>query len=207
MKPKQMVKNARSPKGFWGKLMIKAMNRGHAELSEWGLSFLPKREYSNGLDVGCGGGENIKRLLKFCNNTVYGTDISPLCVEKSSKNCERFIKNGKVKINVGSAEKLDFSDNSMSLVSAVETVYFWNGIENCFKEIYRVLENNGVFIIINEMTATEEDYEKYSKITDLVEMKVYTTNELKALLRATEFEILDIQSLNNWTCIVARKGE
>ena len=40
MKYHKLVENAVKPEGFWGKLMIRSMNRGHSELTDWALGYL-----------------------------------------------------------------------------------------------------------------------------------------------------------------------
>ncbi|MCH3908685.1 MAG: class I SAM-dependent methyltransferase [Sphaerochaeta sp.] len=55
-----------SPQGWRGRLMLGMMNRGHAPLSRWGLSLLSPDKDAHVLDVGCGGGANIARLLRRC---------------------------------------------------------------------------------------------------------------------------------------------
>ena len=37
MKYYKLVLNARNPKGFWGKMMIRSMNKGHYGVTGWGL--------------------------------------------------------------------------------------------------------------------------------------------------------------------------
>ena len=58
--------NTRKPVGFGGKLMVAMMNVGHSPVARWGLRFLNAAPDTNVLDCGCGGGANIKRLLKKC---------------------------------------------------------------------------------------------------------------------------------------------
>jgi len=36
---KKVFGNTKKPEGFWGKLMVDGMNRGHAPLADWGMSF------------------------------------------------------------------------------------------------------------------------------------------------------------------------
>ena len=56
--------NTRKPVGFAGKLMVAMMNLGHSPVARWGLQFLELAPDAKVLDCGCGGGANIKRLLK-----------------------------------------------------------------------------------------------------------------------------------------------
>ena len=60
--------NTRKPVGLGGKIMVAMMNFGHSAMAEWGLSFLQPAPDAMVLDCGCGGGANIKTLLKLCPN-------------------------------------------------------------------------------------------------------------------------------------------
>ena len=60
-------RRASLPKGFWGKQALKAMNgKQHAALPEWVFAELNLSDDAHVLDVGCGGGANIARLLSRC---------------------------------------------------------------------------------------------------------------------------------------------
>ena len=37
MKYHKLTENAVKPEGFWGKLMIRSMNKGHSDLTDWAL--------------------------------------------------------------------------------------------------------------------------------------------------------------------------
>ena len=78
--------NTRKPVGLGGKIMVAMMNFGHSAMAEWGLSFLQPAPDAMVLDCGCGGGANIKMLLKLCpNGKVQGIDYSAVSVENARK--------------------------------------------------------------------------------------------------------------------------
>ena len=60
--------NTRKPVGLGGKIMVAMMNFGHSAMAAWGLHFLQPAPDAMVLDCGCGGGANIKTLLKLCPN-------------------------------------------------------------------------------------------------------------------------------------------
>ena len=78
--------NTRKPVGFGGKIMVAMMNVGHSAVARWGLQFLNAAPDAKVLDCGCGGGANMKRLLKKCpQGVVKGIDYSPVSVKKSKR--------------------------------------------------------------------------------------------------------------------------
>ena len=102
--------NTRKPVGFGGKLMVAMMNVGHSAVAQWGLQFLNAAPDAKVLDCGCGGGANIKRLLKKCpQGIVKGIDYSPVSVEKSKKVNETAVTKGRCDVLQGSVADVRFS--------------------------------------------------------------------------------------------------
>lgn len=203
-----MIRNAGSPKGVWGKLMINAMNFEHASLSLWGLDNLPQKSYDTALDIGCGGGLNIMRLSGICSGKIYGIDVSPLCVKDATKRCKKLLKQKRAEITLGNASSLPYPSGGMDLVTAFETVYFWDKIDKCFAEIYRVLRNEGVFLVNNELKAEEKKPDKYEKLESILDLKIYGEEELTALLTEAGFADIKVYTKGeDWICVTAVKRD
>ncbi len=59
--------------------MLKGMNFGHAEISDWGMGHLPAIAPGQIVEIGCGGGRNAAELLKkYPGARVTAVDYSPL---------------------------------------------------------------------------------------------------------------------------------
>ena len=143
--------NTRKPVGLGGKIMVAMMNFGHSAMAEWGLRFLQSAPDAMVLDCGCGGGANIKTLLKLCpNGKVQGIDYSAVSVEKARKVNARAIAAGRCTVQQASVAELPFEAEQFDVVTAFETVYFWPELAQNFREVYRVLKPGGVFFICNE---------------------------------------------------------
>lgn len=179
---KNFFTNCACPKGKMGRIMLSMMNFSHAPLTNWGLKFINFKDGWTMLDIGCGGGATIKRLLKHSKSSkVYGIDISQESVAKSKKNCADMLDK-QVFISQGSAEMLPYDNEKFDLVTAVETIYFWPNLSNCFKEVYRVLKPGGQFAIIVE--AANKD----SVWTNVVEgMTTYSTEQILTMLHDAGF--------------------
>ena len=118
--------NTRKPVGLGGKIMVAMMNLGHSPVARWGLRFLELTLDARVLDCGCGGGANIKRLLKkYPQGIVKGIDYSPVSVEKSKKVNEAAIAEGRCAVLQGSVADMVFADDWFDTITAFETVYFW----------------------------------------------------------------------------------
>ena len=138
--------NTRKPVGLGGKIMVAMKNFGHSAMAEWGLRFLQPAPDAMVLDCGCGGGANIKTLLKLCpNGKVQGIDYSAVSVEKARKVNARAIAAGRCTVQQASVAELPFEAEQFDVVTAFETVYFWPELAQNFREVYRVLKPGGIF--------------------------------------------------------------
>ena len=118
MKENVIFENTRKPVGLGGRIMASMMNLGHTPVASWGLEFLHLSPDANVLDCGCGGGANIKRLLKKCpNGTVTGIDYSSVSVEKSKKLNAKTIAEGHCRVLEASVAMLPFENEKNSMLS------------------------------------------------------------------------------------------
>lgn len=183
---KSFFENVIKPKdNFGGRFMVKGMNIGHEKLAKWGRSFLNIRQTDTLLDLGCGGGRNIQYFLTKANK-VYGMDYSKASVDISKSLNSEAIKDGRCKIIEGDVSKIPFEDQSINIVTAFETIYFWSDLETSFKEIYRVLKKGGQFLICNE--GAFRDHKNVKKWADMLKFKVYSPEYLTRTLTKLGFK-------------------
>ena len=90
---KTFFNNTRKPEGLLGRCMVDSMNHAHAALADWGLSRLPETGPSQIAELGCGGGRNIRALLrKYPAATITALDYSEISVEKAKRAAARFCR-------------------------------------------------------------------------------------------------------------------
>ena len=203
----KIFRNTRKPEGFLGRMMVNGMNGGvHARMAEWGLSHLTIASDATILDVGCGGGANIARLLKHNpQGSVTGIDHANVSVQKSAEVNAAAIAAGRCKIIEGNATTLPFEEASFDLVTAFETVYFWPDIAQCFAGVRRVLKENGRFLIVNEDDGLTGNNEKWERLIE--GMHTYTPDELQKHLSAAGFRKIEIHldKQTHWLAVSAQK--
>lgn len=203
---KTYVNQTRKPEGFLGKLMIGGMNGGHAKLADWGMGRLNGVTPAGIVELGCGGGQNAKALLKrYPEARLTAVDYSPLSVEKTKEYNKDLIAAGRCTVLQGDVKSLPFADGSFDLATVFETVYFWPGLETCFTEVCRVLRLGGTFLICNESDGTDETGLKFEKIID--GMKCHTVEELSSALKAAGFSdvAVDRYPKKPWITVRAEK--
>ncbi len=203
---KKIFENAKKPEGTLGKVLVSLMNKGHSSGSKWAISQLELKKDYDVLDIGCGGGANLTLLLENCNNgTVTGIDYSSVSVEVSKKKNKKAVEQGKCNVVEGNVLSLPFENDKFNVVTAFETIYFWNPIETAFKEVYRVLKSEGTFLICTETDGKNKMDEKWKKLID--DMRIYTAEELEKILMEVGFKNIkvSIKKKNRWMCVLAEK--
>ncbi len=203
---KRFVNQTRKPEGTLGKMMVNGMNSGHAKLADWGMSHLPEMDPSTVLEVGCGGGRNAGELAKkYPSSTVTAIDYSEVSVAKATEYNKVMIGNGRMIVRQGDVSDLRLPSDTFDLATAFETIYFWPGLEKCFREVCSVLKNGGVFMIVNESDGTDDTSLKYEKIIE--GMKCYTIEQIESALKAAGFSSVTADHFEGkpWICLIAVK--
>ena len=186
-----------SPHGLMGSLMLSGMNIGHGKMATWGFTQFEMPRSGVLLDIGCGGGANVKRMLEKSEDAlVYGVDLSAASVEKSRKTVGRYLGE-RCEIFQGSAEQLPFDDGVVDLATAFETVYFWPDLTVCFREVHRILKEGGIFAVINDPGDQGKNWE--DKIPG---MTAYSAADIERLMLEAGFTEIKASSDKNSYCVI-----
>ena len=156
-------------------------------------------------DIGCGGGANLKRLLKKSpNGRITGIDYSEVSVQKSKKLNRAAIQESRCEVLQGNVMNLPFSGDSFHFATAFETIYFWPDIQVAFQQVYRVLKNGGTFLICNESNGKNTKDEKWTGI--IQGMTIYTSGQIEKALKNAGFSKIEVdQNKKDWLCLVCKK--
>ena len=197
--------NTCKPKGIGGKIMVSMMNIGHSSMAEWGFTHIQIQVSAVCLDIGCGGGVNIKKLLeKSPHGRVVGIDHSEISVGKSRKINKAEIESKRCEILQGDVMKLPFENETFDVITAFETIYFWPDISVAFNQVYKVLKSGGTFMICNESNGENPKEEKWTNI--IKGMKIYNSEQIKKFLEDAGFTDVKIdKSKKGWLCVVVKK--
>lgn len=200
----RFLQNLKKPESSaYGKAQLRGMNNRYSLLSSWGFSHVFFTRKRLVLDVGCGGGKNLQRILNHSKSiNAIGIDISPASVKMSTRKNRRAVKSGRLQVVQGSVEALPFASNLFDLVTAVESVHYWN-IEKGLSEVYRTLKKGGQFLIVNETQSSDGLGAYLAEVGS----KVYTKQQLESYLKKAGFSKFrtDVNENGKWIAVVAEK--
>lgn len=174
------ITQCRKPHGEEGIQTIKNMNENHKDISKFAFECVNVGENDMILDIGCGGGVNIEKFLKLTKNNVDGLDYSGISVAESIKRNKKAVEDKRCQLIQADVSNMPIEDETYDLVSAFETIYFWPDIKNTFKEVSRIIKENGQFMIAQGTDGNHPDDEKW--LSTVEGMHVYTANQLKDYL-------------------------
>lgn len=132
------------PRGLAGWLVRLGMNRGNAGINAFLLEQMSLNKADDVLEIGFGGGMNIRRFLDQAASFV-GVDRSADVVRAATARFGR--DHRRATFVVANVEDLPFEDSRFTKVATVHTVYFWTSLERGFAEIHRTLRPGGLLAV------------------------------------------------------------
>jgi ubiquinone/menaquinone biosynthesis C-methylase UbiE len=188
------------------------MNRRHSKLTDWGLKHVSIGSDDTILDIGCGGGRTIDKLVAIAaKGKVYGVDYSETSVAASRKTNEEWIKTGRVEIRHGSVSHLPFPDQMFALATAVETHFYWPDLPADLCEVSRVLRPGGSLVIVAEVYKGGKYDRLVRRFADLMQKLDYPYANLSVdehrelFLRAgfTDVQVIE-EYEKGWICALGK---
>ncbi|EAF1874742.1 class I SAM-dependent methyltransferase [Listeria monocytogenes] len=190
-----LSEQAANPRGIIGEITTKIWSSYFEDLSKWTISNTEMGDATNILDIGYGGGSNVKKLVELNKNvTIYGVDISKESYKTATNLNKKAINNGKVKLSIQDVALMNYPADFFDIVYAIQTHMYWDNPRKGFEEIYRVMSNEAVFILSSEKDKIEYHMDEYK-----------TTASLTALLKEIGFREVVEKEKGNWVLYTVRK--
>src|SRR3989338_8336298 len=170
------------------------------------FSFI-KEEHKNILDIGCGEGITLEKLINKYKNlkVINGIDV----MEENVKICQGL---GLPVISVSVYDlKLKFGKDSVDLCILSETIEHLENVELAFDNLRRVLKIGGEVIIV----FTNDFIIKMARLfffkfkeafADVGHLRKFTPKTLRELLENNGFEIVLSQNIPFWLWIISLHG-
>lgn len=107
-------------------------------------NLVPMDQVTNALDIGCGGGIYSKALVDMGIPYVTGVDFSKAILEGARENCKNYHN---ITFVYGNAFDTGLDSSSFQLILERALIHHLDDLISCFKEVYRLLEHKGMFIV------------------------------------------------------------
>ena len=201
--------NPRKPQGSAGKEMLMGMNAHHGQVTAWAIDHFAFTGSERVLDIGCGGGAALRRLAeKVPEGHLTGVDYSEVSVALTMENDADLIGQGRLDVMQASVSELPFADNSFDRIITVESFYFWEKPESDLREVLRVLDKGGTFLIVADIYGDAELDEVSRENIRKYELFNPTLAEYAHLLEGAGFTDVQIhtQPGTTWVCAEGHKA-
>jgi SAM-dependent methyltransferase len=201
---KNWYRQKERPEGLFGKMAASGMNRRNAKMSDWGISHLGGLSPRVIADLGCGGGRNIKNMLKkFPGAKLLGLDHSETAVKVAASVNRAAVNEKRCRILQGDVRNIPFRDEIADLVTAFDTVGYWQEPEKGLREARRILKDGGTLLIVSSSDGIPNQDEILSD-TETAGMK---KEELCVLLKEAGFSEINVDhdSERHLLCVICHR--
>ena len=143
-----LAKQLGYPSGFFGRLIMKLLNKGNAAMNDFTFQQLDLQSEDTVLEIGFGGGYLLEKIINSnIPNHIAGIDPQLDVIKMGQKKFQQAINQGDLELKRASGESLPYEDNTFTKICTVNTVYFWSVPQTVLKEFHRVLQPRGKLII------------------------------------------------------------
>ena len=173
------------------------------------------------IDVGCGAGNVIIKIAKKIPElTLNAVDIAPEILEFAKKRAIENSVEDKINFKIGSVVELPFPDHSIDFLVSTLSLHHWEDPKIAFKEILRVLKEEGTFLIFDFRRDSRKIYHGFlAFVTKIIAPKAlkkvrepsgsiqssYALNEIRHLLTEVGASDVNINSFLAWMFITNKK--
>ena len=199
---------ARRPRGWAGRILVRGMNRDHGPMTDWALSQLSVQDSRALLDIGCGGGGALLRLSELAPQAeLHGIDYSPQSLSVAARTNRRLIDQGRVLLLEADVSSLPYDDGRFDLVVAINSHYFWTDLAGNLREVRRVLQPGGTIALAGGQYFGGKHDTRNRRLSSNGRMNCQTLPELRNTLCEAGYSETKIQEEWNkgWFCVVGRK--
>ncbi|MBU3090749.1 class I SAM-dependent methyltransferase [Clostridium sp. CF011] len=145
------------------------------------------------LDVGCGTGNVLMKLVENSNIELYGLDISEKMIDMAKKNL-----GNSADLKVSDSECMPWKNNTFDVIVCNASFHHYPNPDKTLLEMKRILKSNGT-LIIGDPTAPvviRQVLNLYYKRSDTGDYKIYSKKEIEDLLIKTGFKPFNFKKIN-----------
>jgi ubiquinone/menaquinone biosynthesis C-methylase UbiE len=139
---------AGKPSGFIGKLIGKIMSKVNNKEIPATLSRLSLKSNDRVLEIGFGPGKSFQALAEIIKEgKIVGIDHSETMLQMASGSNKQLIADGKLDLQLGNADDLNFEKGSFDKVFTINCIYFWKTPLKSLQKIHEMLNIGGILAI------------------------------------------------------------
>lgn len=157
------------------------------------------------LDLGCGNGNVLEKIMETSNAKLFGLDLSLKMIESARKKLA-----DTVELKVGDAEKLPYTENQFDVVICNASFHHYPNPERVLSEIKRVLKRGGI-LVLGDPTAPFKWYLKILnwglKWSNSGDFRIYGEKEITTLLSKNGFEVSEWKKIKNRAFVINAMSE
>ncbi|AZB02101.1 class I SAM-dependent methyltransferase [Chryseobacterium joostei] len=179
---KILAQNLANPQGEKGIEIGEMMNATNIGMTLESIRTLLIEDNQHILEIGHGNAGHLKSLLSLAQDLKYtGVDISETMHNEAKKLNKEFQTQADFVLYEG--KKLPFEDQTFDKIFTVNTVYFWENPVEFLNEIYRILKDNGTFVL----TFGQRDFMEKLPFT-AYDFTLYNNDEMEELVSQSHFK-------------------
>lgn len=183
---KILARHLAHPQGEKGIEIGEMMNATNISMTLESVKTLLLEDEEHVLEIGHGNAGHLKNLLSRAQNLKYtGVDISVTMYNEAQKLNKNFENQADFVLYEG--KKLPFEDKTFDKIFTVNTVYFWENPVEFLNEIYRVLKNEGTFVL----TFGQRKFMETLPFT-AYDFTLYSNSEMEELISQSYFKRMKI---------------
>lgn len=183
---KILAQNLGNPQGEKGIEIGEMMNATNIGMTLESIKTLLIEDGEQILEIGHGNAGHLKSILNKAKDLKYtGIDISETMNKEAQNMNEEFKDQAEFILYEG--KKLPFEDEVFDKIFTVNTVYFWENPVDFLNEIYRVLKDNGTFVL----TFAQKKFMEKLPFT-AYDFKLYNNDELEEIISQSHFKRMKI---------------
>ncbi|CAA7193614.1 class I SAM-dependent methyltransferase [Chryseobacterium potabilaquae] len=183
---KLLAQNLANPQGEKGKEIGEIMNATNIGMTLESIQALLIEDEEHILEIGHGNAGHVENILNKGQGIKYtGIDISTTMHNEAKRLNQEF--ENKADFVLYEGEKFPFENQKFNKIFTVNTVYFWKEPVAFLNEIYRVLKDNGTFVLTFGQRNFMETlpFTKYNFI-------LYNTDEMEEMVSKSHFKRMKV---------------
>ncbi|WP_343664048.1 class I SAM-dependent methyltransferase [Chryseobacterium mucoviscidosis] len=185
-KLKILAQNLAHPQGEKGIEIGEMMNETNIGMTLESIQTLLIEDNEHILEIGHGNAGHVRNILNKAIDVKYtGIDISETMHHEAIKLNKNFENQAEFVLYEGA--ELPFEDKIFDKIFTVNTVYFWQKPKDFLNEIYRVLKDNGTFVL----TFGQRDFMEKLPFTQFG-FTLYNTDEMEETVSKSYFKRMKI---------------